>query len=140
MATVMTAWDDAVWGLFGGFATDGLEFAGAIRRVGGWPWHQRGEPGPLPLAASVLIRLAGGTRHAAVAKSTGQVSGPFGALPVGVAAPLLIERLARHVPLTAAPTTTAIVPAPPNQSVDGRIDPESAMPAQTGRTQEGDAS
>jgi hypothetical protein len=53
----MTAWQYALWGLFGGFAVDGLEFVGAIRRVGGWPWRLPGEPGPLPFTVSVLIRL-----------------------------------------------------------------------------------
>ncbi len=94
MATVMTAWDYAVWGPFGGFAINGLEFAGATRSVGGGPWHRLGGPGPLPLAVPVLIRLPGTTGHAAAAGTTGQVSGPFGALPVGVAALPLIEQLA----------------------------------------------
>lgn len=28
----------AVWGLFGGFAVEGLDFIGAIRRSGDWPY------------------------------------------------------------------------------------------------------
>jgi hypothetical protein len=139
MATIMTAWDYAVWGLFGDFDIDGSEFTGAVRRVGGWPWHQFGEPGLLPLAVPVLIRLAVSTGHAAAAGATGQVSGPFGALPVGVAAPPLIEQLAQYVPLTAAPTTTAIVPAPPINRLMAASAPESAMPAQTEHAQGGDA-
>lgn len=108
----MTAWQYATWGLFGGFAVDGLEFAAAIRRVGGWPWHQPGEPGPLPFTISVLIRLAVGAGLAAAGGSTGQVSGPFGAVAVGVAAPLLIEQLARQIPLTQAlPVATATASA-----------------------------
>jgi hypothetical protein len=74
----------ALWGLFGGFAVDGLEFAGAIHRTGGWPWHQPGEPGPLPLAVSVLIRLIVGAGRAAAAGTTGQVRGPVGAVAVRV--------------------------------------------------------
>jgi hypothetical protein len=58
MATVMTAWDYTVWGPFGGFAINGLEFAGAIRSVGGWPWHRLGGPGPLPLAVPVQLAAA----------------------------------------------------------------------------------
>lgn len=100
-----------MWGLFGGFAVEGLEFAAAIRRVGGWPWLQPGEPGPFPLAVSVLIRLAIGAGLATAAGSTGQVSGPFGALAVGVAAPLLIEQLARQVPLTMPPSLATVPPA-----------------------------
>jgi hypothetical protein len=102
----MTAWQYALWGFFGGFAVDGLEFAGAIRRVGDWPWRQPGEPGPLPLAASVVIRIVVAAGLAAAAGSTGQVSGPFGAVAVGVAAPLLIEQLAKQLPLSAAAAAT----------------------------------
>lgn len=90
----------AAWGVFGGFAVEGLEFAAAIRRVGGWPWLQPGEPGPVPLIVSVLIRLTIGAGLAEAAGLTNQVSGPFGALAVGIAAPLLIEQLAGQVPLT----------------------------------------
>jgi hypothetical protein len=80
MATVVTAWDYAVWGLLGGFAVDGLEFGGGGRRVGGRPWHQLGEPGPLPLAVPVLIRLAVSTGRAA-AVGTLAASAPEPGMP-----------------------------------------------------------
>jgi hypothetical protein len=104
----MTAWQYGLWGFFGGFAVDGLEFVGAIRRVGGWPWRLPGEPGPLPFTVSVLIRLVVGAGLAAAAGSTGQISGPFGAVAMGVAAPLLIEQLARQIPLTATRPTGSV--------------------------------
>lgn len=88
----------AAWGLFGGFAVEGLEFAGAIRRAGGWPWKQPGEPSPLAFAISVIIRLVISAGVAAAAGAVGQVSGPLGALAAGVAAPLLVEQLARQLP------------------------------------------
>lgn len=118
----MTGWEYAFWGFFGGFAVDGLEFAGAIRRVGGWPWRQPGEPGPLPYAVSVAIRLVVGAGLAAAAGTTGQISGPFGALAVGVAAPLLIEQLARQIPLT---TST---PSLPSTSSDQSAPTPSSQP------------
>jgi len=101
----MTGLEAAAWGVFGGFAVEGLEFTRAIRRVGGWPWSRPQEPGPLPLATSVFIRLLVGAGLAAAAASAGQVQGPFGALAVGVAAPLLIEQLARHAPGAAGAAT-----------------------------------
>lgn len=121
MVRFMTGVEYAAWGLFGGFAVEGLEFAGAIRRTGGWPWRQRGEPGPLALGISVLIRLAIGAGLAVAAGTTGQVSGPFGALAVGIAAPLVVEQLARQVPLQTAPTPgvdqVATKPPPSGQAV-----------------------
>ncbi|APU14101.1 MULTISPECIES: hypothetical protein [Actinoalloteichus] len=103
----MGGWEYAVWGLFGGFAVEGLEFSGAIRRTGNWPWRIPGEPGPLPLLVSVLIRLGVGSGLAAAAGITGQVSGPFGALAIGVAAPLLVEQITRALPAAAPPSVPA---------------------------------
>jgi hypothetical protein len=117
----MTAWQYGLWGLFGGFAVDGLEFVGAIRRVGGWPWRLPGEPGPLPLAVSVLIRLVVGAGLAAAAGSTGQVGGPFGAVAMGAAAPLLIEQLARQIPLTATRPTGSVPGTPSGQSTPTQV-------------------
>jgi len=129
----VTSWQYAMWGFFGGFAVEGLEFSGAIRRSGGWPWRQPGEPGPLPFGTSVLIRMIVGAGLAIAAGTTNQISGPFGAVAVGVAAPLLIEQLARQLPLTTAaadtatytkaptgqpPPVTAPQPAPNPQDID----------------------
>jgi hypothetical protein len=96
----MTGLEFAAWGLFGGFAVEGLEFAAAIRRTGRWPWRQPGEPGPLPFVVSIIIRLGVGAGLAAAAGVADQISGPFGAVALGVAAPLVVEQLARQVYLT----------------------------------------
>jgi hypothetical protein len=96
----VTVTEYALWGMFGGFAVEGLEFAAAIRRTGTWPWLLRGEPGPVALLVSVVIRLAVGAGLAVACGTTGQVNGPFGALAVGIAAPVLVERIARHASVT----------------------------------------
>ena len=96
----MTGAEYLAWGLFGGFAVEGLDFVGAIKRTGGWPWHQDGAPPLIIFLVSEVIRLAIDAGVALAAGSSGQVSGPFGALAVGVAAPLLVEQLTRQVPLT----------------------------------------
>jgi hypothetical protein len=76
-----------------------FQFSNAIYRAGVWPWRANGEPGPLLLLVSVIIRVGLGFVLAAVFVSTGQVSGPIGVLIVGTAAPLLIEQLTKLVPL-----------------------------------------
>jgi hypothetical protein len=123
----MTGLEFAAWGLFGGFAVEGLEFAAAIRRSGRWPWRNRGEPGPLPLLASVIIRLSVGAGLAAAAGVANQVSGPFGALAVGVAAPLLVEQLARQVPLTSA----SHLPVQNRENADGNHQQEGSVHPQS---------
>lgn len=102
----MTVWEYVVWGAFGGLAVEAVEFYGAIRRVKDWPWKIKGEPQPFPLAASVVIRVGLGLGLALAAGQTHQISGPIGAIAVGVAAPLLIEQMTKQIPRT----TVAILP------------------------------
>jgi hypothetical protein len=100
----MSPWQYALWGAFGGVAVEAIQFYGAIRRTGDWPWRTKGEPRPGPLAASVVIRVGVGFGLALAAVLTGQVSGPLGAIAVGVAAPLLIQQMAKQVPVDARPS------------------------------------
>lgn len=111
----MTGLEFAVWGLFGGFAVEGLEFTAAIRRTGRWPWRQPGEPGPLPYTVSIVIRLAVGGGLAAAAGVADQITGPFGAVAFGVAAPLVVEQLAKQVSLTESPAHDGGADAPPTE-------------------------
>jgi hypothetical protein len=99
---VMTWIEAALWGLFGGFAVEGLDLYGAVRRHGCWPWRARGprEVGAVGYFVAELIRLViGGALALALAESS-QVTTPFAALAVGVAAPIIVERLTRVIPLT----------------------------------------
>ena len=97
----MNPWVYALWGAFGGLSIEAVQFYGAIRGTGKWPWKTEGEPRPLPLFVSVVIRVGVGFGLALAAVETGQVRGPLGAIAVGVAAPLLIEQMAKRVPLDA---------------------------------------
>ncbi|GAA0939768.1 hypothetical protein [Virgisporangium aurantiacum] len=96
----MTPIEATSWGLLGGFAVEGLQFAAAVRRCGDWPWTKRSEPNFGPFIVSVFIRLAVGAGLAAAAAAGGQLGGPFAAVAVGASAPLLVEQLAQQVPIT----------------------------------------
>lgn len=138
----MTGLEAAAWGVFGGFAVEGLEFTRAIRRAGEWPWRRQGEPGPVPLVVSVLIRLIVGAGLAAATVSAGQVQGPFGALAIGVAAPLLIEQLSQQFPakLRVSPDSAEITDDAPTREQQVRTLPGSAAsrePRQTAPAQKG---
>ena len=93
----MTGTEAAFWGLVGGFLIEGVQFSGAIRKTGGWPWLDPGEPGPWPFAASVLIRLGVGTGLASAVAHSQQINA-FIAVIFGIAAPLIVETLSRHAP------------------------------------------
>jgi hypothetical protein len=94
-------WQLALWGAAGGLMVEAIEFYGAIKRTGSWPWKQRGEPGPLPLVVSVVIRIGVGLGLTWAAATTNQVVSAFGAVAVGVAAPLLLEQMAKNVAIDA---------------------------------------
>ncbi|MCP2164223.1 hypothetical protein [Goodfellowiella coeruleoviolacea] len=135
----MTGLEYAAWGLFGGFAVEGLEFSTAIRRNKGWPWQNDNGIGPLPLLISVIIRLGIGSGLATAAGLSDQVSGPFGALAVGIAAPLLVEQLARQIPLNPTPPPETpptgqppAAPAEPPMPVEPAAGADSRMAATGG--------
>lgn len=110
----MSFWEAALWGSFGGLMIEGLQFYYAIRHTGKWPWRIEGEPGLLPLFTSVIIRVGVSVGLAGAAVSTGQISGPAGAIAVGTAAPLLIEQLIKRIP----PVEDEI----DNRKTDSRLD------------------
>lgn len=89
-------WAYALWGLFGGFAVEGLEFAGAIRRTGNFPWREEGEPDLAPFAVSVIVRLAISAGLSTAVAASNQVSGAFGAVTIGAGAPLIFQQIVRQ--------------------------------------------
>lgn len=107
----------AAVGCFGGFAVEGLQFVAAVRRCKGWPWRRRGEPPFGPFITSVIIRLGVSGGVAAIAVESGVVNGTFGAFAAGVAAPLIVEQLARQIPALASPDAAVqtFVPPQPGQ-------------------------
>ncbi len=109
----MTWTQAALWGLFGGFAVEGLDLYGAVRRRGCWPWQV---PGPREVGAAgyfvaELVRLVIGSGLACGLAKSGQITTAVGAIAVGVAAPWIVERLARAIPLTDSVQDTAAVTA-----------------------------
>jgi len=98
----MIPWELALWGAAGGLMVEAIEFSRAIKRTGSFPWKSPGEPGPLPLLVSVVIRIGVGFGLTWAAAANNQVTGAFGAIAVGVAAPLLLEQMAKNVPIERA--------------------------------------
>lgn len=107
----------ALWGVAGGFVLEGLELWAALRRHGKWPWKVTGrgaKAGAVGYLIAELIRLTAGGILAAAAAASGQVSGPLAALAIGVAAPMMVERL------------TALIPLPPSESISPARKPVTA--------------
>jgi len=113
----MTGAEAATWGALGALGVEALEFAAATRRNRTWPWLDPAGPDLLPLAATVIIRVAVGAIVAGALGAAVQVSGAFGALTAGIAAPLLIQQTAGQVPhdSPAAGTSTGPAAQPPHQ-------------------------
>lgn len=104
---------------------EGLELSAASRRYGRWPWQVKGtgtsatEPGLLQYAVGELIRLIIGGGLAWAAAATSQISGPFGAIAVGAAAPVIIGQLAKGIPLTQPSEEVQPADQPAQMSVGG---------------------
>jgi len=96
----MEWWEVAFWGSFGGFIVDGIEFWKLLRN----------NRGSVPLAyQSVAFVVAEGIRLAASAglatalERSGHISGPIGAMAIGAATPLLVEKLTQQLPTFSSP-------------------------------------
>ena len=117
----------ALWGLFGGFAVEGLELYTAVRRYRIWPWQVKGianrprEPGWPAYVVAEVLRLAIGSGLAWAALANHQITGPFGAIAVGAAAPYIIGELTKGIPLTekAGVPTLKIAAQPAEQAASG---------------------
>src|SRR5258708_78637 len=108
----MNLWMAAGWGLAGGMCVEALEMYARIHRTPKWSWRCPIPQGLAAFTISVLIRVGVGAVLAAATAGSGQVGGPLAAFRLGVAAPLVIEKLARTVaaqPLTTAPPPYADV-------------------------------
>src|SRR5450755_3321685 len=91
-----------MWGLFGGFAIAGLDLHASLRHRGCWPWQARkGDPDPEISPAAYftgeIIRMVIGAGLAWAAASTGQISGPLGAVGIGAAAPIILDQFSRSI-------------------------------------------
>jgi hypothetical protein len=95
----MGMWAAAIWGLAGGLCVEALDLYTRIRG----PRFSMRRPGWYMI--SVLIRVGAGAILAAAAAGSHQVTGPLAALGLGVGAPLVIQRLAKEVPVTDAQDT-----------------------------------
>ena len=88
----MSGWAYGAWGLLGGLIVDGIEFYSAIRANKGKIPVAWKRPGTYVAEA---IRVGVGGVLAAATGMSGQISGSIGALSVGAAAPLIVEKLSQ---------------------------------------------
>ncbi len=129
----MTGVAYALYGLLGGFLVEAVELRRAIHTTKTWPWKDPSEPSFGPWLAAVLLRLAASTGLAFGVGAGGQISGPFGALTAGIAAPLMIEKLARQLPGgVPSPEQLAVsTPAQPHRLAEPLVpaEPQAVEPA-----------
>ncbi|WP_131831609.1 hypothetical protein [Pseudofrankia asymbiotica] len=128
----MTGVFAAIWGLFGGFCAEGLGFYIAVRHKVTWPWRARGGPSLLVYASAELVRLIIGAGLAWAFAASGQIATPVAALAVGVAAPLLVERLSQAGPLTVGESAAPRLARPARR-------PGETNPGRAGSTSSGTA-
>lgn len=143
----MFTWlEAAYWALAGGLCVEGLELYARIRHTPKWSWRTPIPQGLTAYLLSVVIRAGVGATLAAAAASSKQVTGAFAAFSLGVAAPLVIEKITKmvQIPIDGTRTTVekdvkspaAAIP-PDNKPKD---DASSSIAAPTGRGGQDDVS
>jgi hypothetical protein len=121
MVSQMSLWAAALWGFMGASAIEAWDLYGAIHRVKGFPWKYDGEVTLGPYLVSVVLRVLLGIGMAIAFVASGQAAGPVGAVAIGIAAPKLLEQLARQaVSQMPADAPTELRPARARPSVEGR--------------------
>ncbi|MFF2653604.1 hypothetical protein [Streptomyces sp. NPDC058045] len=97
-----------LWGLLGAALIEGLDLYTAIHSTDGWPWKKKGQPAFAPYVAALVIRLGVGTGLTAAFAASQQVAGALAAVTVGIAAPKILQQLAKqglaHQAIEAPPT------------------------------------
>jgi len=136
----MFTWlEAAYWALAGGLCVEGLELYARIRRTPKWSWRTPIPQGLTAYLLSVLIRAGVGATLAAAAASSKQVAGAFAAFGLGVAAPLVIEKIAKVVPIPIEKDATSPATAIPPDT-EGKDGTSSAIAAPTGAGGQDDVS
>jgi hypothetical protein len=99
-SSVMAVWVATVWGLTGGLCMEALELYAHIRHAPKWDWRSPIDQGMVAFVVAVVLRVGVGSALAAVFAGSHQVSSPLVAFTLGVAAPMVVARLAKAIPLT----------------------------------------
>jgi hypothetical protein len=97
----VTWFEAGLWGLGGGFVTQGLDLWSVFRAKGMLPWKvpppttapDAPVAGPLAYLIVEMIRLTAGGVVAAATAASGQVAGPLAALGIGIATPLVVAKI-----------------------------------------------
>jgi len=104
LSTHLSVHAGAEWGLIGGLCVEASwlysRIRGSHRGSNLFPWRKPIPEGRMAYLVSVIVRVGLGAGLAGAAAGVGQVSGSFAAFGLGVAAPLVLEKLAKTVPLT----------------------------------------
>jgi hypothetical protein len=120
----MALWLAAIWGLAGGMSVEGVELYARIHHVRDWSWRK---PIPQGLAAyllSLVIRAGFSAGLTTAAAASDQVVGAFAMFGIGVAAPLVIEKLARGIPLSLDSSMIDLTPLSGEPMSGQRTEPE----------------
>jgi hypothetical protein len=120
MVSHMSLLAAVLWGFMGAAAIEAWDLYGAIHRVKGFPWKFDGEVALGPYLVSVVLRVLLGIGMALAFVASGQAAGPVGVVAIGIAAPKLLEQLARQaISHTAVDDAAVQLPSGSRASVKG---------------------
>jgi hypothetical protein len=116
----MEWWPAALWGLAGGACVE-LWNLNCLTRQPDFAWRHPVPQGLSAYVTAVLTRLAIGTIVAAAAAASGEITGIWVAFGLGVAGPVVVQRLAGDVPLTGGEELRTQSPdSPERRSLEGK--------------------
>ena len=130
----MEVWQAGLWGLAGGFCVE-LWNLHRLTRQTAWSWRRPIPQGLSAYVTAALTRLAIGAIVAAAAAAGDEIRGVWVAFGLGVAAPVVIQRLAADVPLAGGEEPKPL----PGDAWEGRSpDDKQPQPVPGGGDSDGD--
>jgi hypothetical protein len=119
----MEWWQAALWGLAGGACVELWNLHGLTRQPA-FSWRHPVPQGLSAYVTAVLTRLAIGAIVAAAAAAGDEIRGAWVAFGLGVAGPLVVQRLAGDVPLAGGEEPRPLPHAPGQHHGAGSKEPQ----------------
>ena len=128
----MQWWQASLWGALGSALVEIADLHKSLRARGKLPWRGRNAASRNLYLLASLLRMVLGVGVAVTLGESGQVTGGFGAILAGVAAPKILESLQTQAAAPGRPAGE--LAAPPQPTERGEQDPSPANRAGRGRS------
>lgn len=118
----MQWWQAGLWGALGSALVEISDLQASLKGRGKLPWRGRNAAPRSIYILATLLRVLLGVGVAVALSESGQISGGFGAILAGVAAPKILETLQTQAAVPSALTQGESKALPQHSKPEGTVD------------------